>query len=256
MTTVNKYRIYCNTESKWVETWAESEPTICPNNNGHTVNANSVQKLDSVSSQKVIIEEEIINVGVTATGGNYGCNSVVLGVSSADTIIYEDVSHPYPVGLMAANFYTEESMRGDCLEIIISPDTIIGAITENVDIGVTKTFSVSQTVIDNIKPGYLVGLFNGVNRESMGKCSSIDTLNNKITVTHALSDNNFSAASPTYVEIGIKMAAIECGPPQKFQLGMNSIGASHLEPNTTIRGVYHNRTGTAKNFYFYYEYFY
>lgn len=52
------------------------------------------------------------------------------------------------------------------------------------------------------------------------------------------------------------MAAIECGPPQKFQLGMNSIGAAHLEPNTTIRGVYHNRNGTAKDFHFYYEYFY
>lgn len=43
MTTVNKYRIYCNTENAWVETWAESEPTVCPNNNGHSVNNNSVQ---------------------------------------------------------------------------------------------------------------------------------------------------------------------------------------------------------------------
>ena len=256
MTTVNKYRVYCNTESDWVYTWAEEAPNVCPNNEGHTINNNSIHQVDSISSQDAVIVEEKVDIGVTKTGGHYGCRSVIVGVSSAQDVAITDVSHPYPVSLMAAQFTTEESMRGDCLEIIVSPDTIIGAITENVDIGVTNTFGVSSTVLDNIQPGYLVGLFDGVNRESMGRCASIDLLNNTITTTDYLSDNNFSALSPTYVEIGIRMAAIECGPPRNFQLGMNSIGASHLVPNTVIRGVYHNRSGTEKDFHFYYEYFY
>jgi len=32
-----KYRIWCNTESTWVESWDEETPTTCPNNNTHSI---------------------------------------------------------------------------------------------------------------------------------------------------------------------------------------------------------------------------
>ena len=45
-----KYRVYCETESAWAETWGEEPVLVCPNNNGHTVTSGSVtiieQKLD------------------------------------------------------------------------------------------------------------------------------------------------------------------------------------------------------------------
>jgi hypothetical protein len=37
LTIVNKYRIWCNTESANVFGWAETEPTTCPNNTGHSI---------------------------------------------------------------------------------------------------------------------------------------------------------------------------------------------------------------------------
>jgi len=37
-----KYRVYCETESVWVETWAEEPVLVCPNNNGHTVTSGSI----------------------------------------------------------------------------------------------------------------------------------------------------------------------------------------------------------------------
>lgn len=49
MTTITKYRIYCNTESNWVESWSETEISVCPNNNSHDVNSNSLQELESIS---------------------------------------------------------------------------------------------------------------------------------------------------------------------------------------------------------------
>jgi len=42
MTDVFKYRIYCITESQYVYSWAEEEPTTCPNNTEHTIDANSI----------------------------------------------------------------------------------------------------------------------------------------------------------------------------------------------------------------------
>ena len=38
----NKYRIFCNTENNWVETWSVSVPTECPNNSEHIIDTTSI----------------------------------------------------------------------------------------------------------------------------------------------------------------------------------------------------------------------
>jgi hypothetical protein len=57
MTTVNKYSIYCNTEAATVHVWAESEPTVCPNNNGHTIDTESISIVDTVKSNFVELDQ-------------------------------------------------------------------------------------------------------------------------------------------------------------------------------------------------------
>ena len=37
MADLYKYRIWCETESAYFSIWAEEAPTVCPNNNGHTI---------------------------------------------------------------------------------------------------------------------------------------------------------------------------------------------------------------------------
>ena len=41
-----KYKLYCNTESAWVTTWRETIPTVCPNNEGHTIVSGSIAIID------------------------------------------------------------------------------------------------------------------------------------------------------------------------------------------------------------------
>jgi len=41
-----QYRIWCETEAAEVFTWADSEPTECPNNAGHTIDTNSITIID------------------------------------------------------------------------------------------------------------------------------------------------------------------------------------------------------------------
>ena len=50
MATLYRYRIYCSTESLYVYTWAESEPSVCPNNNAHTITSSLTTIVDTVSS--------------------------------------------------------------------------------------------------------------------------------------------------------------------------------------------------------------
>jgi hypothetical protein len=50
MADVNKYRIWCETDSKYVHQWAEAEPTICPEDTAHSIDASKTsiveKKLD------------------------------------------------------------------------------------------------------------------------------------------------------------------------------------------------------------------
>lgn len=54
-TKVNKYRVYCETEAKYVEGWFEEEPTVCPNNNTHTITANLTTCVEETTNQEVSI---------------------------------------------------------------------------------------------------------------------------------------------------------------------------------------------------------
>jgi hypothetical protein len=41
------YRIYCETEAAWVDVWADTPPTTCPNNVAHTVRADSAAQFET-----------------------------------------------------------------------------------------------------------------------------------------------------------------------------------------------------------------
>lgn len=51
--TINKYRIWCVTEETYVYTWAESEPTVCPNNNTHVIDESKTAITETVSQDLV-----------------------------------------------------------------------------------------------------------------------------------------------------------------------------------------------------------
>lgn len=43
-----KYKVYCNTESAWTYVWSETEPTVCPNNNGHSIDISKTTIIDRI----------------------------------------------------------------------------------------------------------------------------------------------------------------------------------------------------------------
>lgn len=49
MSEVFKYRVWCNIDSKWVETWGTTEPTVCPDNIAHTIDATKTSIIEKVS---------------------------------------------------------------------------------------------------------------------------------------------------------------------------------------------------------------
>jgi len=61
MATVQKWRIHCITENDDFFTWAEEEPTVCPNNNTHTIDSNQT----IVEEEAVTVQAEISNLATT-----------------------------------------------------------------------------------------------------------------------------------------------------------------------------------------------
>lgn len=55
MTIINKWRIFCNTENVWVESWSENAPVNCINNTNHSINVNSPQLINTIEAESVKI---------------------------------------------------------------------------------------------------------------------------------------------------------------------------------------------------------
>lgn len=52
------YRIYCNTESAYTYVWKESTPSVCPNNNTHSINTETISVIDNVHSAAGIFDND------------------------------------------------------------------------------------------------------------------------------------------------------------------------------------------------------
>lgn len=162
----------------------------------------------------------------------------------------EDYTQKKDIGVLSYSFIGKDENDGDGIDVLIYPNTVIGYITADLSTGGT-VINVSQTVIDNIYIGFYCRLDNGAMLECMGEVLEIDKANNQITVEKP-SSNNWSAASPTYVKITIKMADVkDIGPVGRHNEGEEKIGGSLLLKNKPIRVIYHNHTGGAKKFVFY-----
>ena len=59
--TVYKYRIWCVTDAKYEYTWGEDEPTTCPANTAHTIDADKTTVVEVNRPDAVLLKEEFSN---------------------------------------------------------------------------------------------------------------------------------------------------------------------------------------------------
>ncbi|MBA42966.1 MAG: hypothetical protein CMF62_03020 [Magnetococcales bacterium] len=250
-----KYRIYCETDSKWEFVWREenqSQPTTCPVDTNHNINSSSVAIVDERSELKVQIQEEKIT-----TGGHFRLEDYTFTCLGNQTTFFE-FSIPTPSSVLSYKLVVQPNMGGDEFGGIVGPDTIIGAIGSPVGTSDT-TFTVTNTVIENAFLGASCNLFDGTNTDEVGFIIGIDSENSTITVQNTPS-NTYSPLTPTYVRIGVKMAndiKLPYLPNGGYmEVGQSKIGASHLPANTITRVRYKNNTSETKECHVLYEYLY
>lgn len=52
---VNHYRVFCETEQSYAYIWSTLAPSVCPNNNTHTITTNSISIIDQVNNSQTEI---------------------------------------------------------------------------------------------------------------------------------------------------------------------------------------------------------
>lgn len=191
---------------------------------------------------EVVVREEIYK-----TQSQYRAKGLNLNITALQgEKNWVDLSFPYHCNIFSCQYIHKDYMEGDVIDVIIAPDTLIGAITANVDIGDT-VINVQPTVIDNLKIGYRVNLFTGVTSEEIGECIAIDSVNNQITVSKAAT-MPYMAGGPTYVRMNYYMVEdLALRDKHAMELGKDLIGGSLLPANRVLRLIYTNNEGTTVN---------
>ena len=118
MSDLYKYRIYCETESTYAYIWAETEPTVCPNNNTHTIDSGSItiieQQLDDelrMSDGRSIVSANSRPVGYYTMFTMAG--DTASGIGDGQKIVWDFSNDD---DLMASGV-APEGYKGKCIRI-------------------------------------------------------------------------------------------------------------------------------------------
>ena len=173
--TLNEYRIFCDTENKFVTTWSSIKPTLCPNNSTDTIDSNSITIIDSVSSNDV----NIIQSAPGWTNNSHRIEGFRMSIPANSTASL-DMSWPYNIGIISINLYINAENIGDQIHGLVAPNTTIGTITQSVSQGDT-VIHVSPSVFNFLKVGNCVTITNGQQKLDMEQCIHLDPVNNFVT---------------------------------------------------------------------------
>lgn len=244
--TVYKARTYCNDGIDLIahpEEWYDILPTSCPLGiTGHTFVNNVIT--ESVSTKSGFVVED-----TSGTHGYYRSDAFTFDVPAGITgefIPIGDCSDPYPTRIYSITIFPGTENIGDYISMVSAPDTVVGILTAPVSGG--TALAVNSTAINNINPGLLVNLFDGVTGQNLGQCVSVDKNTNTVIVDTPVS-LPFSAGALVRISLR-RLNNLRITNTNNITMGANTLGSTLSPPNIIGRIFYKNMTGDPKKFTF------
>lgn len=184
MTDINRYRVYCNTESQDVYVWGAAAPTACPNNITHSINTNTITIIQGVSNRKVQIQEEDPGV-LEPTSGRFRSQGFQITSSSQEEHL--EFSWCYPVSALNIKFTSKSKHVGDIVDCNITPAEFLAYTDDSGTIGATSLKLDEVNIANvNINDDIYIVYPEDSYTQSLGKVTAKDTNTNIITFTIAL----------------------------------------------------------------------
>jgi len=144
-TVLVKYKYVCSNGDSVIE-WREEDdgiPSQCKENSSHTIVATSIRAIGRRDpTEQKIVEES------TPTGGNFDTTSIEI-TAAASTTTSKTVSWPHPISALCVTFVSEETHRGDTMDLRIGEDTTIGTLQSDAGAASawsSQNYTVGQTV--------------------------------------------------------------------------------------------------------------
>lgn len=201
-----------------------------------------------IQQVKIAVEQPRYIESGNSTQEFFCAESLVLDIPSGPGITSKDFSWPFNIGTKSATFIIADNMVGDEISVTIAPNTVIGNLIQNLNIGDTS-IRVSPTAIKNIKYGQYIGLATGQN---LGRVTSIE---DPIIVFTPASSTNANAGS--YINMCAKIIPYAYfNAPGIMEIGKTVSTINRIPANVKIRIDYKNNSGIAKKISFLLEYLY
>jgi len=183
----------------------------------------------------------------------FGAKTLVVDVSAGEATKKVDFKWPIPIALKSGTIGVSEEMIGDEMSIHIAPNTLVGAITQPLNIGDTSIY-VSETVLQNVKRGYYVGLYQpGDDGVEIGGVISIDSTNGCLEIE----PSSIEASAGSYLAMCIQISPyMYFHSLDTLEIGKQMPTAQRIPADTAIRIYYKNNNLVAKKASFFVEYLY
>ena len=245
-----KYKVYCTTEGKWVETgFLESPPTKCPIDGSHDIDLDSITEIETRESNVMITKED-----ESGTQGIWKSKNVEMQCS-ASTVSWKTMSFAYPVRVYDMIVYPSAENIGDHFEVFAPYNIDIGSATgnasdslilEDLSIG-DSVIKVSPVLLSSVKIGFQSRIqdTNGYNDlgEIISKTNESITVSKPLTKEYKVSDSSKILFSNERIQKHRIMNA------QNIHIGSGKRGGTLLPSNTVIMIKYYNSTDSTKTFF-------
>ena len=189
-----------------------------------------------------------------ATQNLYAAQSIIIDLSTGESEKIVDIAFPFNIALMSGTLRVNEEMVGDNISIEIGPNTLIGALTQSLNIGDSSIY-VSPTVIENIKKGYYISMYDldgdGID---IGQVISIDDTNSCLTL---VSPSSVSINAGSYLAMMAKIVPyLYFHDINDIDIGKQIPTGQRIPKGIPIRIHYKNDTLIGKKISFFIEYLY
>ncbi len=248
---VKQWRVLCLEENKMVTVYSPDVPSLCPNDHpDRTIDHTRTTMIAHISTKKFQIEN--------STPGNFQHTTVLINVPSGSPgdIYVHDMSWPMDIYIWKTEFLPETKHKQDEISIMVAPNKVIGALTQDANIGDTE-LNVTSTVFDFslLSKGVDAKLDDTVNSEEVGRITGIDPVNFKIHIENPLTQT-FSAGTQFQINLCMIRNLIISQDIKTVKIGSKGFTSKFIPANTVLRLLYKNNNGQAKDVYFSMEFNY
>jgi len=189
------------------------------------------------------------------TQGLYSAKSLIMDISSGEAEQITDFTWPYDIAIMSGTLGVSNDMLGDELSIDIGPNTLVGALIAPLNVGDTSIY-VSPTVLENIKKGFYIGLYNagGDTGVEIAQVIDRDDANSKLMLG---APSDVSANAGSYIAMCAKLIPnLYLHSIDKIEIGKDLPTGQRIPKNLPVRVDYHNNNSLAKKISFFVEFLY